>query len=108
MQAAQWTFPARNRLMAAMSDAVLVIEATEKSGTLITARQALELGRDIGAVPGDIFSDSSCGTNMLIKEGAYMIRNAMISMIFSYCTRKCGSGTNGVQRRKKPCFCTSC
>jgi DNA processing protein len=59
-----------------MSDAVLVIEATEKSGTLITARQALELGRDIGAVPGDIFSDSSCGTNMLIKEGAYMIRNS--------------------------------
>jgi len=76
MQAAQWTFPARNRLMAALSDAVLVIEATEKSGTLITARQALELGRDIGAVPGDIFSDSSTGTNMLIKEGAYMIRNS--------------------------------
>jgi DNA processing protein len=76
MQAAQWTFPARNRLMAALSDAVLVIEATEKSGTLITARQALELGRDIGAVPGDIFSGSSQGTNMLIKEGAYMIRNS--------------------------------
>jgi DNA processing protein len=75
MQAAQWTFPARNRLMAALSDAVLVIEATEKSGTLITARQALELGRDIGAVPGDIFSHSSYGTNSLIKDGAYMIRN---------------------------------
>ncbi|MEZ0209147.1 MAG: DNA-processing protein DprA [Candidatus Paceibacterota bacterium] len=76
MEAAQWTFPARNRVMAALADAVLVIEATEKSGTLITARQALELGRDIGAIPGDIFSDSSQGTNMLIKEGAYMIRNA--------------------------------
>lgn len=75
MQAAQWTFPARNRLMAALADAVLVIEAAEKSGTLITARQALELGRDIGAVPGDIFLDSSRGTNLLIKEGAYMIRN---------------------------------
>ena len=75
MQAAQWTFPARNRIMAALSDALLVIEATDKSGTLITSRQALELGRDIGAVPGDIFSDSSIGTNMLIKEGAYMIRN---------------------------------
>lgn len=76
MQAAQWTFPARNRLMAALSDALLVIEATEKSGTLITARQALELGRDIGAIPGDIFSDSSQGTNMLIKDGAYIMRNA--------------------------------
>lgn len=75
MQAAQWTFPARNRLMAALSDAVLVIEAAEKSGTLITARQSLELGRDIGAIPGDIFLDSSKGTNLLIKEGAYMIRN---------------------------------
>lgn len=75
MDAAQWTFPARNRIMAALADAVLVVEATDKSGTLITARQALELGRDIGAIPGEIFSDSSMGTNMLIKEGAYVIRN---------------------------------
>lgn len=75
MGAAQWTFPARNRIMAALSDALLVVEAQDKSGTLITARLSLELGRDIGAVPGDIFSESSYGTNMLIKEGAYMIRN---------------------------------
>lgn len=68
--AAPWTFPMRNRIMAALSDAVLFIEAEEKSGTLITARQALELGRDIGAVPGDIFSPTSYGTNMLIHEGA--------------------------------------
>jgi DNA processing protein len=72
-QAAPWTFPMRNRVMAALSDAVLFIEAEEKSGTLITARQALELGRDIGAVPGDIFSPTSYGTNMLIREGAYAI-----------------------------------
>jgi DNA processing protein len=75
IQAAQWTFPARNRIMAALADALLVIEAGDKSGTLITARLALELGRDIGAVPGDIFSDTAFGTNMLIKEGAYMVRN---------------------------------
>lgn len=73
--AAQWTFPARNRIMSALSDAVLVIEAEEKSGTLITARLALELGRDIGAVPGEIFSPTSNGTNSLIRDGAYIISN---------------------------------
>lgn len=74
-KAAKWTFPARNRIMSALSDAVLIIEAEEKSGTLITARQSLELGKDIGAVPGEIFSPSSKGTNMLIQEGAYAITN---------------------------------
>ncbi len=51
----------------------MVGEADEKSGTLITARQALELGRDIGAIPGDIFSPTSRGTNLLIRDGAYII-----------------------------------
>lgn len=71
----KWTFPARNRLVATLSDAILIIEASDKSGALITARQALELGKDIGAVPGEIFSDSSLGTNMLIKDGASIITN---------------------------------
>lgn len=75
-QSAPWVFPARNRIKAALSDAVLIIEAEEKSGTLITARLALELGRDIGAVPGEIFSSTSDGTNMLIREGAHVIRNS--------------------------------
>ncbi len=70
MQAAQWTFPARNRIKAALSDAVLLIEADEKSGTLITARYALELGRDIGVVPGSIFSPTSRGTHNLLRDGA--------------------------------------
>lgn len=69
-KAEQWTFPARNRIMAALSDAVLIVEAEEESGTLITGRQALELGRDIGAVPGDIFSPTAQGTLALIKDGA--------------------------------------
>lgn len=71
--AAQWTFPSRNRIVAALADAVLVIEASDKSGALITSRQALELGRDIGAVPGEIFSETSVGTNMLIRDGSYVI-----------------------------------
>ncbi|MEN9552327.1 MAG: hypothetical protein RI935_704 [Candidatus Parcubacteria bacterium] len=69
-KAAKWTFPARNRIMAALSDAVIIIEAEEKSGTLITARQALELGKDIGAVPGEIFSETSKGALSLIRDGA--------------------------------------
>lgn len=69
-RATQWTFVARNRIMAALSDAVLIIEAEEKSGTLVTGRQALELGRDIGAVPGDIFSPTSLGPLSLIRDGA--------------------------------------
>lgn len=66
-------FPARNRLMAALSDAVLLIEAGEKSGTMITARLATEYNKDVWCVPGSIFSDRSSGTNELIKNGAALI-----------------------------------
>lgn len=69
-KATQWSFPMRNRLMAGISKAVLIIEAEEKSGTLITARLALEYNKDLLAVPGSIFSPSSKGTNKLIKQGA--------------------------------------
>jgi DNA processing protein len=72
-RAAKWTFVARNRIMAALSDAVLIVEAEEKSGTLVTGRQALELGRDIGAVPGEIFSPTSGGPLSLIRDGAVPI-----------------------------------
>ncbi len=75
-QAANWTFPARNRIVAALSDAVLIVEAEEQSGTLITARLALELGRDIGAIPGEIFSPTSRGTHTLIRDGAYIIAHS--------------------------------
>ncbi len=88
MQAAQWTFPARNRIVAALSDAVLVVEAAEKSGALITARQALELGRDIGAVPGEILSETSHGTNSLIHDGAALIGNADDLYSLLHLTRK--------------------
>lgn len=71
MIGANWTFPRRNRLMAGLCDAVLLIEAKEKSGTLITARLAMEYNRDVLVVPGEIFSATSKGTNELIKNGAH-------------------------------------
>lgn len=69
-KATQWSFPMRNRLMAGISKATLIIEAEEKSGTLITARLTTEYNRDLLAVPGSVFSSSSKGTNKLIKAGA--------------------------------------
>ncbi len=70
MKAELYTFPQRNRLMAGISRATLVIEAAEKSGTLITARMALDYNRDVLVVPGSVFSNTSSGTNKLIKQGA--------------------------------------
>lgn len=73
MPAGLHTFPKRNRLMAGLGRATLVIEAGEKSGTLITARLALDYNREVLAVPGSIFSPSTTGTNELIRRGATVV-----------------------------------
>ncbi len=69
-------FPARNRIISALSEAVLVVEAGEKSGTLITCEFAAMQGRDVLAVPGSIYAENSKGCNKLIRDGAILIRNA--------------------------------
>jgi DNA processing protein len=69
-KATLWSFGQRNRLMAGISKATLIIEAEERSGTLITARLTTEYNRDLLAVPGSIFNSASKGTNKLIRQGA--------------------------------------
>src|SRR3989449_7186748 len=69
-------FPARNQTMAALSDAVVVVEAVQGSGALITAETALDLHKEVMAVPGSIFSPLSVGTHALIRDGAGLVQNA--------------------------------
>lgn len=72
----KYHFPARNRIISGLSDGVLVVEAKQKSGTMITVEFALEQGKDIFAIPGSIEWENSKGTNQLISEGAIIITSA--------------------------------
>lgn len=75
MSPAKWTFPARNRIISGLSDAVIVTESTEKSGTMSTVIHALDHGKDVFSVPGPITSALSLGPNKLLHEGAQPLWN---------------------------------
>jgi DNA processing protein len=72
----RWTFPARNRIMAAITAMTVVVEAADPSGSLITASFAAELGRGVAAVPGRVTASNAAGSNRLLRDGAAVIRNA--------------------------------
>jgi DNA processing protein len=71
-----WSFPQRNRIMAGLSCAVLIVEAEKKSGTMITSRMATDYNKDVLTVPGNIFSKTSEGPHLLIRLGATPITNS--------------------------------
>lgn len=72
----RWCFPARNRTIAGLASMTIVVEAAERSGSLITADLAQELGRAVGAVPGPVTAARCAGTNALLRDGAVVIRDA--------------------------------
>jgi DNA processing protein len=87
-------FPERNRIMAALGGAVLIVEAAQPSGTMITADRALRLGRNVGAIPGQVGVRVAAGPNDLIRDGAYLIRDArdVLDLVYGV----------GVEPRKAP------
>jgi DNA processing protein len=93
----RWTFPARNRIMAALAAMTVVVEAAERSGSLITADLAVDLGRDLGAVPGPIGSRLSAGPNNLLAGGACVVRGAQDVL-----DAMLGAGARRVERTGPP------
>ncbi|MSV45896.1 MAG: DNA-protecting protein DprA, partial [Actinobacteria bacterium] len=91
----RWAFPARNRIIAALAQMTVVVEAAERSGSLITAEIAADLGRSVGAVPGHPGSWHSSGANSLLRDGAHLVRDARDILDDLY-----GAGVVGADRAR--------
>lgn len=93
-------FPRRNRIIAALAEATLVVEAGEKSGALITADFALEIGRSVAAVPGPVGVDASRGTNALLRDGAHVVTAARDVLDLFPAFRGCDVPLGGTARSR--------
>ncbi len=95
--ARRWCFPVRNRIIAALAEVVVVVEGGERSGSLITARLARELAREVGAVPGRVTSPASAGPNALLFDGAHPVRGAqdVLDLLF-------GAGVRAAPPAREP------
>jgi len=93
----RWTFTARNRIIAALSDLTIVVEARERSGSLVTAAFAEVLGRRLGAVPGMVTNPAAAGANRLLADGASVILSAQDALDAVY-----GVGVRGATVEQRP------
>ena len=82
--AAPWLFPPRNRIVAGLAKVVVIVEARARSGTSVTAKHALDQGREVGVVPGDVDLARSAGTNALLSQGAFPVRGAEDVLVFGF------------------------
>lgn len=97
----RWSFPARNRVMAALAGMTVVVEAAARSGSLVTADVAADLGRDLGAVPGPVTSRASNGPNELLAGGACLVRDGqdvLDAMLGTGARASSRSGASGLAR----------
>lgn len=101
LSAKQWTFPQRNRLMAGFSEATLIIEATQKSGSMITARLAVDYNKTVMAVPGSIFWENSTGPNYLIQQGAETILSGQEILDFFKLEKNNNDNQNNLSEKEK-------
>lgn len=106
---ASWTFPQRNRIISGLCLGVLVVEAPEKSGTMITARDAQKQGRDLYVVPGHIDSEFCVGSNLLLQDGAQLVTSGW-DVLRNYAGQypeKLGAAPQPVAPKPKPAAATS-
>jgi DNA processing protein len=91
-----WHFPVRNRVIAALAQGTLVVQATARSGSLVTARHALELGREVFAVPGRIFDEAAMGPNLLLRDGAALVQHPrdVLEVIHPEALRRSGAAAS--------------